>query len=66
MHPDEVTSPASGHCYHGYVECQGIGLRQQFPVEKKWALGLQVLFSLTSNMLCLSPFPQICSHCWIE
>ncbi|KAJ8438928.1 hypothetical protein Cgig2_033815 [Carnegiea gigantea] len=41
MHPDEVTSPASGHCYHGYVEYQGIGLRQQFPVEKKWALGLQ-------------------------
>ncbi|KAJ8438927.1 hypothetical protein Cgig2_033814 [Carnegiea gigantea] len=41
MHPDEVTSPASGHRYNGYVEYQGFGLRQQFPVEKKWALGLQ-------------------------
>jgi len=58
MHPDEVTSAAAGHRYHGYVEYQGIGLRQQFPAEKKWALGLQVLFFLACNMLCL-PHPPI-------
>ncbi|KAH9627259.1 hypothetical protein KSS87_004655 [Heliosperma pusillum] len=42
MSPNGVTSPASGNRpYHGYADYQGVGLRQQFPVERKWALGLQ-------------------------
>ncbi|KAK9672231.1 hypothetical protein RND81_12G086300 [Saponaria officinalis] len=40
-HPNDVTSPASANRYHGYADYQGIGLRQQFPVERKWTLGLQ-------------------------
>lgn len=35
----EVVSPAGGHHFLGY---QGVGMRQQFPAERKWALGLQV------------------------
>jgi 5'-AMP-activated protein kinase catalytic alpha subunit len=27
-----------------YMEYQGMGMRSQFPVERKWALGLQVSF----------------------
>ncbi|KAL9240655.1 hypothetical protein vseg_014848 [Gypsophila vaccaria] len=41
MHHNEVTSPASSNRYHGYTDYQGIGLRQQLPVERKWTLGLQ-------------------------
>ncbi|XP_043718756.1 SNF1-related protein kinase catalytic subunit alpha KIN10-like [Telopea speciosissima] len=41
MHPGEAASSAIGHRLPGYMEHQGIGLRTQFPVERKWALGLQ-------------------------
>ncbi|KAL2941891.1 SNF1-related protein kinase catalytic subunit alpha KIN10 [Bienertia sinuspersici] len=41
MNPNEVASPAAAHQYHGYGDYQGVGLRPQFPVERKWALGLQ-------------------------
>ncbi|GAB2282481.1 SNF1- protein kinase catalytic subunit alpha kin10 [Dionaea muscipula] len=33
-------SPVGHRCY-GYNDYQGIGMRQQFSAEKKWALGLQ-------------------------
>ncbi|KAF8049773.1 hypothetical protein N665_2118s0003 [Sinapis alba] len=41
MHPAEsVASPVS-HRLPGLMEFQGVGLRSQYPVERKWALGLQ-------------------------
>ena len=53
MHPNEVTSPASGNRNHGFVDYQGIGLQQQFPPERKWALGLQVILILGLSLTCL-------------
>ncbi|XP_027352971.1 SNF1-related protein kinase catalytic subunit alpha KIN10 isoform X5 [Abrus precatorius] len=41
MHPSEVASSVVGHRVQGYMDYPGAGLRQQFPVERKWALGLQ-------------------------
>ncbi|KAJ7974366.1 Non-specific serine/threonine protein kinase [Quillaja saponaria] len=41
MHHGEIAAPAVGHRVQGYMEYQGMGLRPQFPVERKWALGLQ-------------------------
>ncbi|KAJ4950883.1 hypothetical protein NE237_027715 [Protea cynaroides] len=41
MHSVEAATSAIGHRLPGYVDHQGIGLRTQFPVERKWALGLQ-------------------------
>ncbi|XP_054809022.1 SNF1-related protein kinase catalytic subunit alpha KIN10-like isoform X3 [Prosopis cineraria] len=41
MHPSEVAAPAVGNRFPGYMDYQGTGLRPQFPVERKWALGLQ-------------------------
>ncbi|KAG4969726.1 hypothetical protein JHK85_036147 [Glycine max] len=54
MHSGEVASPVVGHHSTGYMDYQGVGMRQQFPVERKWALGLQVqstcsLVKLTSR-----------------
>lgn len=43
MHPSEAASLPTGHRLPGYMDYQGIGLRQ-FPLERKWALGLQVEF----------------------
>ncbi|GMH24000.1 hypothetical protein Nepgr_025843 [Nepenthes gracilis] len=40
MHQNEAPVSPVEHCYHGYIDYQGIGSRQQFP-ERKWALGLQ-------------------------
>lgn len=31
-----------GQRFPGYGDYQGMGLRTQFPAERKWALGLQV------------------------
>ncbi|XP_057979270.1 SNF1-related protein kinase catalytic subunit alpha KIN10 [Malania oleifera] len=39
MHQSEAS--AVGHRLPGYMEYQGIGFRPQFPIERKWALGLQ-------------------------
>ncbi|CAI0375178.1 unnamed protein product [Linum tenue] len=41
MHPSEPVSPSGGHRPAGYMEYQGMGLRSQYPVDRKWALGLQ-------------------------
>ncbi|XP_074320055.1 SNF1-related protein kinase catalytic subunit alpha KIN10-like [Silene latifolia] len=41
MHPNEVLSPASGNRYLGHADYQGIGVRQELPIERKWTLGLQ-------------------------
>ncbi|KAF8390175.1 hypothetical protein HHK36_024697 [Tetracentron sinense] len=41
MHPGEAAALAVGLRLPGYMDQQGIGLRPQFPVERKWALGLQ-------------------------
>ncbi|KAF9623491.1 hypothetical protein IFM89_003107 [Coptis chinensis] len=41
MHPSEPAASAMGHRFVGYMDYQGIGLRPHFPVERKWALGLQ-------------------------
>ncbi|OIV90234.1 hypothetical protein TanjilG_01430 [Lupinus angustifolius] len=37
----EVASPVVGNRFPGYIDYQGVGMRPQFPVERKWALGLQ-------------------------
>ncbi|XP_010258233.1 PREDICTED: SNF1-related protein kinase catalytic subunit alpha KIN10-like [Nelumbo nucifera] len=41
MHPGEMSASAIGNHLTGYMDHQGIGLRTQFPSERKWALGLQ-------------------------
>ncbi|KAF3444805.1 hypothetical protein FNV43_RR14498 [Rhamnella rubrinervis] len=43
MHQSEpaATTPVGQRLPGGYVDYQGVGLRQQLPVERKWALGLQ-------------------------
>eukprot|EP00262_Sarcandra_glabra_P003369 TRINITY_DN14050_c0_g1_i1.p1 TRINITY_DN14050_c0_g1~~TRINITY_DN14050_c0_g1_i1.p1 ORF type:complete len:175 (+),score=39.38 TRINITY_DN14050_c0_g1_i1:219-743(+) len=41
MHPGDTAAFTGGHRLPGYMDHQGIGLRTQFPVERKWALGLQ-------------------------
>ncbi|KAL9323480.1 hypothetical protein ACSQ67_008337 [Phaseolus vulgaris] len=41
VHSSEVAPPVVGHHSTGYMDYQGVGLRQQFPAERKWALGLQ-------------------------
>ncbi|KAM7268382.1 hypothetical protein ACFE04_010548 [Oxalis oulophora] len=38
---NEAATPPVGHRLPGYMDLQGTGFRPQFPVEKKWALGLQ-------------------------
>lgn len=43
-------APAIAHRLPGYMDPPGIGLRPSVPVEKKWALGLQVITCLS----CLS------------
>ncbi|XP_077215012.1 SNF1-related protein kinase catalytic subunit alpha KIN10-like [Tasmannia lanceolata] len=40
-HPSEAAASAIGHHVPGYMDHQGMDLRTQFPVERKWALGLQ-------------------------
>ncbi|XP_010551836.1 PREDICTED: SNF1-related protein kinase catalytic subunit alpha KIN10 [Tarenaya hassleriana] len=42
MHPGEaaVASPV-GHRLSGFIDYQGMGMRSQYPVDRKWALGLQ-------------------------
>ncbi|RYR70724.1 hypothetical protein Ahy_A02g005039 isoform C [Arachis hypogaea] len=39
-HSSEVSSPVAGH-FPGYMDYQ-VGMRPQIPVERKWALGIQV------------------------
>ncbi|KAJ4835382.1 SNF1- protein kinase catalytic subunit alpha kin10 [Turnera subulata] len=41
MHGSEPSSPAVGHRVPGYMEYQGMGIKSQYPVDRKWALGLQ-------------------------
>ncbi|XP_011010304.1 PREDICTED: SNF1-related protein kinase catalytic subunit alpha KIN10-like isoform X1 [Populus euphratica] len=41
MHQNESSSPAAGHRLPGFMDYQGMGLKSQFLVERKWALGLQ-------------------------
>jgi len=42
MHSNEVASSVVGQRFPGYMDYPGVGSRPQFPVERKWALGLQV------------------------
>jgi len=44
IHSGEVAPPVGGHRFPGYMDYQGVGMRQQFPAERKWALGLQVQY----------------------
>jgi hypothetical protein len=44
MQQNESSSPAGGHRLPGFMDYQGMGLKSQFLVERKWALGLQVKF----------------------
>ncbi|KAK7381276.1 hypothetical protein VNO78_33847 [Psophocarpus tetragonolobus] len=41
IHSSEVASPFVEHHSTGYMDYQEVGMRQQLPVERKWALGLQ-------------------------
>jgi hypothetical protein len=55
IHSSEVASPVGGHRFSGYMDYQGVGMRQQFPVERKWALGLQVqYFIYIMALYCLA------------
>lgn len=55
MHQSEpaATTPVGQRLPGGYVDYQGMGHRQQLPVERKWALGLQVKL-LSSLLLTIS------------
>jgi len=44
IYSGEVASPFGGHCFSRNVDYQGVGMRHQFPVERKWTLGLKVLY----------------------
>lgn len=57
MHPAE--SIASHVRLPGLMELQGVGLRSQYPVERNWALGLQVLICF-SEFKHLKVFKKIC------
>ncbi|XP_020970045.1 SNF1-related protein kinase catalytic subunit alpha KIN10 [Arachis ipaensis] len=56
-HSTEVSSPVAGHRFPGYMDYQ-VGMRPQIPVERKWALGLQVqcftswLFTQLDSVIC--------------
>ncbi|KAM1187567.1 hypothetical protein ACFX2J_023476 [Malus domestica] len=41
MQQSETAASPVGHRLPGYMEYQGMGFKPQFPVERKWALGLQ-------------------------
>lgn len=51
MHSNESATSPHGHRLQGYMDYQGMGmgLKSQYPVEKKWALGLQVKFVSSFN-----------------
>jgi hypothetical protein len=55
MHPNEV----AGHRIPGYMDYARAGLRPQLPVERKWALGLQV-----SDHVIIWLFERI--NCWMS
>lgn len=59
MQQSEPAASPVGHRLSGYADYQGMGLRQQLPVEKKWALGLQVKF--LQFMLSISTWKPCCS-----
>ncbi|KAG9444974.1 hypothetical protein H6P81_016314 [Aristolochia fimbriata] len=40
-HPGDAAAPAIGHRVSPYMDHPSMGIRPQFPVERKWALGLQ-------------------------
>ncbi|CAO2832414.1 unnamed protein product [Amaranthus hypochondriacus] len=64
MHQNELSSPAAGHQYHGYLDYQGTGLRQQLPVERKWALGLQSRAHPREIMMEVLKALQELNVCW--
>ncbi|XP_028759762.1 SNF1-related protein kinase catalytic subunit alpha KIN10 isoform X2 [Neltuma alba] len=41
IHPSGVAASVVGHRLPGFMDYPGAALRPQFPVERKWALGLQ-------------------------
>ncbi|KAL0691665.1 hypothetical protein Bca4012_091344 [Brassica carinata] len=64
MHPAEsVASPVS-HRLPGLMELQGVGLRSQYPVERKWALGLQSRAHPREIMTEVLKALQDLSVCW--
>lgn len=57
VHPGEAAASPIGQRIPGYMDYQGIGYRPQFPVERKWALGLQVKFlGFTLVLVCARLF----------
>ncbi|KAF6171765.1 hypothetical protein GIB67_007286 [Kingdonia uniflora] len=63
MHPGEVVSPIA-HRPPVYMDHQGIGLRPQFPADKKWALGLQSLAHPREIMTEVLKTLQQLNVCW--
>ncbi|XP_058722713.1 SNF1-related protein kinase catalytic subunit alpha KIN10-like [Vicia villosa] len=57
----EVVSPAGGHHFLAY---QGVGMRQQFPAERKWALGLQSRAQPREIMVEVLKALQGLNVCW--
>ncbi|XP_057539308.1 SNF1-related protein kinase catalytic subunit alpha KIN10-like [Amaranthus tricolor] len=64
MHQNELSSPAAGLQYHGYLDYQGTSLRQQLPVERKWALGLQSRAHPREIMMEVLKALQELNVCW--
>ncbi|KAF7842785.1 SNF1-related protein kinase catalytic subunit alpha KIN10 isoform X2 [Senna tora] len=64
IHPSEVAAPAVGHRFPGYMDYQGVGLRQHFPVERKWALGLQSRANPREIMTEVLKALQELNVCW--
>jgi len=44
MSPGDASTSAIAHHLSGHMDHQGMGMRPNLPVERKWALGLQVIY----------------------
>ncbi|XP_072980949.1 serine/threonine protein kinase OSK1-like [Typha angustifolia] len=62
--PYDSPTSASTHHMTGYMDPQGIGLRPHFPVERKWALGLQSRAHPREIMTEVLKALQELSICW--
>ncbi|XP_018488830.1 SNF1-related protein kinase catalytic subunit alpha KIN10 [Raphanus sativus] len=64
MHPAESVASPVANRLPGMMEFQGVGLRSQYPVERKWALGLQSRAHPREIMTEVLKALQDLSVCW--
>ncbi|KAL8154198.1 hypothetical protein V2J09_011958 [Rumex salicifolius] len=64
MHHHEALTAAMSPRYSGYSDYQGMGLRQQLAVERKWALGLQSRANPCQIMTEVLKALQELNVCW--